>query len=336
MPCHLTSRADLDVISYVNFKVVGNVMNTNTKNIIDLDELVINMHITEACNYSCDYCYAKWDRVNDTREVIHTRTQLTKLILEVVKFFNPLNVNNPDHPLSSYLNWKSLRVNFAGGEPTLYKEQLIRYINLAKIMECNISLITNASNLADQIFMKEVATKLTMLGVSLDSASYLSNKSIGRMDRSGNILNQDNLVKILDEIRVVNPSIIIKINTVVNRFNFNEDMTSFIERIKPNKWKVLRMLPVNNNNLSITDEQFNRFIEVNKRLHNVMSVENNDDMISSYIMIDPLGRFFQNQPNKSGDHGGYIYSSSILDSGIAEAFKEVPFCIDKFSHRYLR
>jgi hypothetical protein len=53
-------------------------------------------------------------------------------------------------------------------------------------------------------------------------------------------------------------------------------------------------------------------------------------------MIDPLGRFFQNQPNKSGDHGGYIYSSSILDSGIAEAFKEVPFCIDKFSHRYLR
>ena len=24
-------------------------------------ELVVNWHITEACNYKCDYCFAKWD-----------------------------------------------------------------------------------------------------------------------------------------------------------------------------------------------------------------------------------------------------------------------------------
>lgn len=28
--------------------------------------IVINWHVTEACNYHCGYCYAKWQRVDRT------------------------------------------------------------------------------------------------------------------------------------------------------------------------------------------------------------------------------------------------------------------------------
>lgn len=29
------------------------------------NQLVINYHITEKCNYDCHYCYAKWAKPNE-------------------------------------------------------------------------------------------------------------------------------------------------------------------------------------------------------------------------------------------------------------------------------
>ena len=50
-------------------------------------ELVINWHITEACNFSCRYCYAKWDGAE--KELIHDWGRTQKLLNEIASFFAP-------------------------------------------------------------------------------------------------------------------------------------------------------------------------------------------------------------------------------------------------------
>ena len=50
-------------------------------------ELVINWHITEACNFSCRYCYAKWDGTE--KELIHDWERTQKLLSEIASFFAP-------------------------------------------------------------------------------------------------------------------------------------------------------------------------------------------------------------------------------------------------------
>ena len=49
-------------------------------------ELVINWHITEACNFSCRYCYAKWDGTE--KELIHDWGRTQKLLSEIAHFLH--------------------------------------------------------------------------------------------------------------------------------------------------------------------------------------------------------------------------------------------------------
>ena len=41
-------------------------------------DLVINWHITEACNYQCFYCFAKWQK-DDQRELLHSKHEIIRL-----------------------------------------------------------------------------------------------------------------------------------------------------------------------------------------------------------------------------------------------------------------
>ena len=54
-------------------------------------------------------------------------------------------------------------------------------------------------------------------------------------------------------------------------------------------------------------------------------------MCESYLMVDPYGRFFQNQ---AVGEGGYLYSRPILHSGAAAAFSEMRFNPAGFRSRY--
>ncbi|CEO39135.1 hypothetical protein PPBDW_I21151 [Photobacterium kishitanii] len=49
----------------------------------------------------------------------------------------------------------------------------------------------------------------------------------------------------------------VKINTVVNKYNWEETLTATITRIMPDKWKILRVLPVYSDSLCVTQEQYN-------------------------------------------------------------------------------
>ena len=128
----------------------------------------------------------------------------------------------------------------------------------------------------------------------------------------------------------------LKINTVVTRVNCDEDLTEFITMARPERWKLLQVLPVGGQNdgpvdgLTITPERFGQYVARNRRVERMgitVVPESNDLMTGSYVMVDPAGRFFD---NVSGIHR---YSPPILEIGVDAALREVSIDPDKFQLR---
>lgn len=291
--------------------------------------LVINWHLTEACNYRCQYCYAAWSESSCRRELIRDPELTAALLDELHQFFRPGNHINP---LANRLDWSSVRLNLAGGEPLLYAGKLPSVICQARDLGFEVSLISNGSYLTDEL-LSQIAPQLSWLGISIDSANPETNRTIGRVDRRGQLINLEALNASLAKARQGNPGLQIKLNTVVNELNHGEDLSSFIEHLHPDKWKVLRMLPVVNQLLAISDEQFAAFVARHHDFDHIICAEDNLDMRESYLMIDPHGRFFQNSPLVAGQ--GYAYSRPILDVGAEAAFAEMAFDHERFSARYI-
>lgn len=293
-----------------------------------IQSLVINWHITEACNYSCQYCYANWERCERPQQLAKKPEYTSELLNELYKFFHPANRANP---LVDKISWKSVRLNLAGGEPTLYQDRLVEIAQEAHKIGFDVSLITNGSQL-NQDLVEKLAPEISWLGISLDSTLADTNRIIGRRDRRGNLLNIDKLCSVLDFGRKLNPQLNIKINTVVNRYNHLEDLRPLINSAAPDKWKVLRVLPLINENLIVSDKEYSQFLIRHKELTGIISVENNLDMVDSYIMVNPYGQFFQNS-SFSINHG-YNYSRSIVQVGAKTAFSDITFTPDRFAARY--
>lgn len=291
--------------------------------------LVLNWHLTEPCNYSCKYCYAAWVKSGNDQELIRDYERTVLLLNELYQFFRP---GNPSHPMAKERTWSSVRLNLAGGEPLLHSAKLPAVIRYARELGFEVSLITNGSHLNDEL-LGLLAPELTWLGISIDSANAATNRAIGRIDNRGQMLSLQNLATILGGARKANSAMRLKVNTVVNQLNHDEDLSSLIQHFAPEKWKVLRMLPVVSQNLAVSDEQFSQFVDRHQSLSHVLCAEDNQDMRDSYLMIDPHGRFFQNSPIRAGQ--GYVYSQPIIDVGAQKAFAEIAFNHDRFNARYI-
>jgi radical S-adenosyl methionine domain-containing protein 2 len=292
-----------------------------------VDELTVNWHVTEVCNYSCQYCYAKWKDYPNPRELFHDRSRTRDLLVELFQYFHPTNTSNP---LRRELSWKAVRLNLAGGEPSILGDRLLEIVQVAREVGFQVSIISNGSRLKQEV-IKQLSPQLSCLGISLDSASSITNGEIGRTDRKGNLLDIEALVANLHVARQINPQLTVKLNTVVNLLNKGEDLSSLVGRINPNRWKILRMLPVVDDSLAITDEEFSAFVRRHRYFESIQCVEDHQDMCESYLMVDPFGRFFQNQTSLGG---GYLYSKPILSVGAGAAFSEMAFNSTCFQSRY--
>ena len=288
-------------------------------------ELVINWHLTEACNYGCRYCYSKW-HAGAGKELIHSPEGSAAMLTEIFRHFSP---DNPRSQARLGMQWDSVRLSLAGGEPLLYSQEVVGVVALARKLGFKVSLITNGSRLT-QSLMAELAPQLSVLGLSLDSAMASINREIGRADKHERVLSLSNLAAIVDSGRRLNLDLRVKINTVVNALNFMEDMSLPIRQLAPDKWKVLCMLPTITSDLAIADHELAEFVARHQQLGRIMAAEDNSDMIESYIMIDPHGRFFQNSLNGSG----YRYSEEILAVGAEAAFRQISWQADRFQSRY--
>ncbi|MFW5793757.1 MAG: viperin family antiviral radical SAM protein [Bacteroidota bacterium] len=271
----------------------------------------VNFHIWETCNMKCKYCFATFQ---DVKQSILPKGHLEKD--EAVKIVKLL------------ADFGFQKITFAGGEPTLCR-WLPDLIKTAKNAGMKTMIVTNG-NLLNNKFLEINRNNLDWISISIDSLNELTNLKIGRAIAGKKALQRNNYIKIVDN--VLRLEYRLKINTVVNRSNFNEDMNDFIQYAKPERWKVLQTLPVEGQNdkciddLSVSREEFMLFVH-RHRANKCLVSETDKQMVNSYVMIDPAGRFFNNETGK------YIYSRKILESGIENTFREMNYDPCKFKSR---
>lgn len=295
--------------------------NSTTLLVNNVDELVINWHITEACNYSCSYCLAKWGKPNE----------LHRSLPEIEMFLDNLSEYfiKGSPPIKNELGYESVRLNFAGGEPMMLGSTFFIALILAKQKGFKTSVITNGHYLINSSleFPKNV---LDMVGISFDSQYLSTRMKIGRSDRKGNSLSVEELKTAIGNLVSTQKGIKTKINTVVSSLNCEEDFSELITELKPSKWKVLQVMPYGDDELLISRKKFDNFFAAHSGIGLPIFAESNSTMTESYLMIDPKGRFYQNSSNGSG----YVYSESINLCGVKKALVQIEFNPIAFSSSY--
>lgn len=295
----------------------------------NVSDLVVNYHVTESCNYGCKYCYARWSR-NNLKE-LHTDIDKTARLFQHLKQF--FLSDNSDNPIQKYMHWDNVRLNFAGGEPFLIGKRFEELIELAYSYGFKISIITNGSLITEQ-FIKNVGDKISMIGFSIDSCNIETLRHIGRCNKREEPINFYELEKHIEILKQLNEKISIKINTVVNSLNKDEFVGPLIDIIKPDKWKLLQVLPVVNSDFNISKNDFDNFVLRHTRYKDIIVKEDNSAMTDSYIMVNPKGCFYQNSNISDDVNESYIYSEPILDVGPFSAFESIKFNAERFAYRY--
>ncbi|KAH8424895.1 uncharacterized protein LDX57_002640 [Aspergillus melleus] len=256
----------------------------------------VNYHFSRVCNKKCGFCF-------------HTASTSY--------------IETPGNAKRGLLALKAAgmkKINFAGGEPFMHRKFLGQMIDYCKevIHLESVSIVTNGSLVTDA-FLAKHGKHIDILAVSCDSFNEATNTKIGR--GSGNPV--DKLYEIRDLCK--KHGIKFKLNTVVCKLNFEEDMNQFINDLQPFRWKCFQVLIVEGENdssetlrdarkFTITDEQYERFC-ARHRLQKSFVAEPNSLMAKTYLILDEYMRFL--------DRTGKEPSESILKVGVKDALDSV-------------
>jgi radical S-adenosyl methionine domain-containing protein 2 len=176
------------------------------------------------------------------------------------------------------------------------------------------------------------APYIDQVGISCDSLDDAVNKRLGRGSGTHVAITERAFRRLREVNETLSLDIKLKLNTVVTRESHGEDWTDFIARNGVERWKVFKVLRIEGENdetfgeLEVTDAEFDAFRARHAAVEQMVS-EDNDAMTSSYIMITPDGRFYQNT------EGRYTKSQPILDVGMQAGLEQVGFDYEKFHRR---
>ena len=98
-----------------------------------MNEITINWHIIQKCNYTCTYCFAKYEKY-ETKEIHQSKEKIEILLNNIYSYFN-----------KKYDGY-TIRLNLAGGEPSLSRN-FDFIIKKAYKIGFKVSIITNSSKL---------------------------------------------------------------------------------------------------------------------------------------------------------------------------------------------
>lgn len=109
-------------------------------------------------------------------------------------------------------------------------------------------------------------------------------------------------------------------------------MADFIEQANPLRWKLFKVLGIENQNqhtytnFEISNEEFSFYLKRNTTTvtEKIIVSEDNEAMSESYLMVDPAGRFFDNST------GAYLYTEQINEVGVERALQKLKFDYNKY------
>ncbi len=270
--------------------------------------LKINLHITQKCNYHCRYCFAHFEDHKDLA------VEDWKRIIDNISGNSAID-----------------SINFAGGEPVLYQgfAELIAY---AWDKGFRLSVISNGSLMQDPALMPPEAFRmLETMGISVDSVDPDTLVKLGACTKNNEVLTREWLFSLIHTAKRHNPSIRIKINTVITNLNIAEDLSAVGSAIKIDRWKLLRMKAFKNEafcnkDLAVSDDQFKGFVARHRKLSEEVVEENN--MARSYVMVDNRGRLLDNIDEN------YHAIGDLLREDFNDVFSRYHFDKDTYDSRY--
>jgi len=268
------------------------------------EPIAVNFHITRACSSSCQFCFATFGEAEGRLELADALAVLVAL-----------------------RHAGAEKLTFAGGEPTIHPHigELLAASRALGFVTC---LVTNGYRLHQ--VLDEHAADLDWVGLSVDSADEGVQLALGR-GAGDHVARSVALAR-----RCHALGLRVKLNTVVTAHTWQEDMSPLVRTVCPHRWKVFQVLPMAGQNdgrvepLLITGAQFRSFVDRHAHLADegfAPVAEANDEMRGSYVMIDPLGRFFGNAT------GRHVTSEPILQVGVDAALAQVGFQPHKFEAR---
>lgn len=203
------------------------------------------------------------------------------------------------------------------------------------------SLVTNGSRL-DRDACRRVFPWLRWLVLSCDSHLRATNDALGRTlrrDPVGQPARVDEIAGWLHEWNAHRPreeQVRLKINLVVTALNAHEDPSAWLARLRPERVKLLQccIVPGENDDaehLRCDDRAFAQYSARVAVVHAAgaeVVAETSGDLLDSYAMVDPRGRFRQARA------GGYVESEPIDKVGVLTAWRTVGGCnLDLFRSR---
>lgn len=274
----------------------------------------VNFHLWEPCNMRCKFCFATFQ---DVKKTILPKGHLPKeQAIQVVKELAQFGFE---------------KITFAGGEPTLCP-WLDELIQTAKLHGMTTMIVTNGSRITAE-FLERNKNFLDWIALSIDSSKPFTNIQLGRAISGNQDIGLDDYLSMIQQIKKYGYGL--KINTVVNRYNLDEDFTELMQFAQPKRWKVLQVMSVQGQNDTKVDEltislaDFESFVNRHQSLEHITTLvpESCELIRGSYAMLDPAGRFFDSVK------GGHQYSEPILTVGIEKAFHPISIDKSKFEDR---
>lgn len=275
----------------------------------------INWHFWPWCNYGCKFCFARFEDIPRADRLPR------EIALTVPEMLAEAGAD---------------KITFVGGEPTLcpYLGDLLAVSKDVGLTTC---IVSNASGLTEK-FLDEWSHLVDWVGLSIDASNDEIHAEIGRGMRSDLARSRSHHLELATDAwnRCRSRGIRMKLNTVVCKPNLDDDMTELVLKLRPERWKIFEVLPVEGQNdgdvddLLIDEGEFQTWVDRHAWIadEGIQFVpESNELMRGSYAMMDALGRFYSNS------EGGHAYGVSILEVGVREAWRQNCFFEDRFHDR---
>lgn len=263
----------------------------------------VNLHLLEGCNFRCKTCFAHFN---------------SKGVLTTAQWKQVIDNLHRSRIVDA--------INFAGGEPMLYAglDELIQY---AKDYGMKTSIITNGS-LVTTTWLRKNVGNLDMIGFSIDSFDNSTSVKLGRCCQGCKVFGKDEFMRLYDVL--AGADVKVKINTVVNKLNYEEEFSQHLQDVHIDRWKVLRMKPFSNgvfNNyaLKISDEQFRYFVDRNPYENRIVE----DSLVNSYFVVDSNGRLLDNSSD-----GFYGHIGNVLDESFERILQRYTLDTELYYSRY--